>query len=89
MTPSDLLPSPGQIARVRSRRYLVESVAPAADGASDSLVSLSCIDDDAAGDLLQVLWEREVDAEVLLEDGWRRIGERGFDPPGQIGRAHV
>jgi superfamily II DNA/RNA helicase len=57
-------------------------VVPAAGGASDSLVSLSCIDDDAAGDPLQVLWEREVDAEVLLEDGWRRVGERGFDPPG-------
>jgi hypothetical protein len=29
-----------------------------------------------------VLWEKEVDAEVLSEDGWGRIGERGFDAPG-------
>lgn len=79
---TDLLPSPGQIARVRFRRYLVEAVEPASVGAGDTLISLSCIDDDAAGDPLQVLWEREVDAEVLTEDGWRQIGERGFDPPG-------
>jgi SNF2 family DNA or RNA helicase len=28
------------------------------------------------------LWEREVDSYVIQEDGWRRVGDRGFDPPG-------
>ena len=79
---NDALPSAGQIARVRSRRYLVESVIRPETAGHDTLVSLSCIDDDAAGDELKVLWEKEVDAEVLREEGWARIGERGFDAPG-------
>ncbi|MGH7899841.1 MAG: SNF2-related protein, partial [Candidatus Binatia bacterium] len=49
---------------------------------TDNLVSLSCIDDDAQGEVLEVLWEREVDSEILAEEGWARIGERGFDAPG-------
>ena len=79
----DRLPLPGQIARVRSRRYLVESVARPETSGRDTLVSLSCIDDDSAGDALRVLWEKEVDAEVLKEEGWSRIGDRGFDAQGQ------
>src|SRR5690242_16318000 len=78
-------PQPGQIALVRSRRYLVDAVAPPESSGHDTLVSLSCIDDDAAGESLRVLWEREVDAEVLREEGWSRIGERGFDAPGLFG----
>src|SRR5207302_8099975 len=30
----------------------------------------------------RVLGEREVDAEVLRDEGWARIGDRGFDAPG-------
>ena len=46
-------PAPGQIAFVRQRRYLVESVvAPPADGEA-CLVSLSCLDDDAQGEPLR------------------------------------
>jgi hypothetical protein len=81
----DRLPTPGQIARVRSRRYLVEAVERPETRGRDTLVTLSCIDDDAAGDSLRVLWEQEVDAEVMREDGWARIGERGFDAPGLFG----
>lgn len=80
--PVDLPPSPGRLARVRSRRYLIEAVAPPETSGRDTLVSLSCIDDDAPGEQRRVLWEKEVDAEVLLEEGWGRIGERGFDAPG-------
>ncbi len=29
-----------------------------------------------------MLWEKEVDAEVLRDEGWTRIGDRGFDAPG-------
>lgn len=80
--PLDLPPQPGDLAHVRSRRYLIERVDPPAPPASDTLVHLSCVDDDAQGQQLQVLWEREVDAYVIQEDGWKRVGERGFDPPG-------
>ena len=74
-------PAPGQIAFVRQRRYLVESVvAPPADGEA-CLVSLSCLDDDAQGEPLTVLWEHELDARVLSDDGWASVAERGFDDP--------
>ena len=78
----DAPPTVGQIVRVRTRRHLVASVIPAGPYDRDTLVSLSCIDDDAAGASLSVLWEQEVDAEVLRDEGWTRIGDRGFDAPG-------
>jgi hypothetical protein len=58
----------GQIVRVRSRQYLVEEVtAPdPAHPKGDTAVRLACLDDDAQGQELQVFWEREIDAEVIL-----------------------
>jgi superfamily II DNA or RNA helicase len=74
-------PSIGQIVRVRTRQYLVEDVVPPPVPGEDTLVRLSCVDDDARGDAIEVLWEHEVDGEVL--DGARtmRIADRGFDRP--------
>ena len=78
---SEALPEPGQIAFVRQRRYLVESVIePPADGQA-SLVNLSCLDDDAQGEPLTVLWEHELDARVLSDEGWSSVAEKGFDDP--------
>jgi hypothetical protein len=48
----------------------------------DTLVRLSCIEDDALGEVTEVLWEREVDSAVIADAGWQHIGERGFDAPG-------
>ena len=45
------LPEPGQVAFVRQRRYLVENVAHADRAGDASLVALSCLDDDAQGEL--------------------------------------
>ncbi len=53
----------GQIVRVRSRQYLVEDVVPKPSPTEDTLVRLSCLDDDALGEALELLWEREVDAQ--------------------------
>ena len=80
-----MLPDPGQIVRVRSRQYLVEDVSPGAPAvgttpASDSRVRMSCLDDDAQGDELEVLWEREVDAE-LRTASWQAALHKGFDDP--------
>ena len=59
-------PQPGAVVQVRSRRYLVETVEPPTDTTwEQTLVDLSCLDDDAQGERLSVLWEREVDASVL------------------------
>ncbi len=75
------LPKPGQIARVRQRLYLVEEVAPPPNPGDSTLVSLSCVDDDAQGQPLQVLWEREVDPEIITGEAWESVAKRGFDQP--------
>lgn len=73
---------PGAIVQVRSRRYLVESVEPPKDTTwEQTLVDLSCLDDDAQGERLSVLWEREVDASVLKASLWNNVASRGFDAP--------
>jgi hypothetical protein len=71
-----MLPEPGQIVHVRSRQYLVEEVSPG--GSHDSRVRLSCVDDDAQGEELEVLWEREIDAQ-LCTSSWQATLHRGFD----------
>lgn len=73
---------PGALVRCRTRRHLVEAVTPPDTDGTDTLVRLSCIEDDALGLVTEVLWEREVDAEVLADAGWQHIGEHGFDAPG-------
>jgi len=75
MTPESNIPSPGQIVRVRTRTYVVES-------ADDTgVVRLACLDDDAQGDILEVIWGLELDAEILDGEAWKNIGKRGFDNP--------
>ena len=76
-----IVPQPGQIARVRSRQYLVEDVVRPPQPGDQTLVRLSCLDDDAQGQPLGVLWEKEVDAELLGETSWAKVAEKGFDPP--------
>ena len=71
----------GQIVHLRSRHYLVEEVLPPPDPQQDTLVRLSCLSDDALGDPLEVLWEREVDAEVIGHSPWEDVAKRGFDDP--------
>ena len=75
------LPGPGQIAYVRQRRYLVEKVSEPTRPYEASLVEMSCLDDDAQGEPLSVLWEHELDARVLQDDGWSAVAKKGFDDP--------
>lgn len=78
----DIPPVPGEIVRVRSRRYLVEAVDPPEPGTGDqTLVRLSCLEDDAEGEPLEVLWEKEIDARRLNEADWSRLAQGQFDPP--------
>jgi hypothetical protein len=74
-------PEADQVVRVRSRQYLVESVVPPPAPGDQTLVRLACLDDDAQGQPLEALWEKEVDAEILDESAWAKVGQRGFDPP--------
>ncbi len=71
----------GQIVKVRSRQYLVEEVAPKLSEETDTLVRLSCLEDDALGESLEVLWEREVDAIAIGNNSWDSVAKRGFDNP--------
>jgi SNF2 family DNA or RNA helicase len=77
----EAVPEPGQIVAVRQRLYLVEqAVAPVSPGDS-ALIRLSCVDDDAQGQPLEVLWDRELDARIVTGEDWDAIASRGFDPP--------
>jgi superfamily II DNA or RNA helicase len=74
-------PEVGQIVRVRQRSYLVEQALAPVNPPDSSRVALSCVDDDAQGQHLEVLWERELDAAILTAEAWDSIASRGFDPP--------
>ena len=76
-----MIPEPGQIVRVRARQYLVEEITAPPQPAEQTRVRLSCLDDDAQGAPLEVLWESEVDAEVLGARSWDGVAKRGFDAP--------
>ena len=72
---------PGALVRVRQRRWVVENVRPPVGPHDSALVDLACIDDDAQGQPLSVLWHVEPDARVLEEDAWASVGTQGFDKP--------
>jgi len=71
--------TPGQIARVRQRTYLVDEVIKPKRAADSTLVRLSCVDDDNQGAPLEILWEKELDPQVLTSEAWESIAVQGFD----------
>lgn len=74
-------PSIGQIIRVRQRKYLVDEVRETDGGESVTWLRLSCVDDDAQGQRLEVIWDHEVDGELLTVESWSAVAARGFDEP--------
>jgi superfamily II DNA or RNA helicase len=80
MSTNTVVPEIGQIVAVRQRLYLVDCVIPPPNPSDSPLVQLSCVDDDAQGQLLDVLWDRELDAEIRTGEAWETIAKRGFDP---------
>lgn len=79
------LPEPGQIVRVRQRLYLVERVASPVGVGDSTLVQLPVSNDDAQGQPLEVLWELELDGQVLSSEAWDSTAQKGFDPPDRFG----
>jgi len=73
-------PQQGNFVRVRSRLYLVDHVPPGASD-DDVVVQLSCLDEDAQGARLSVLWQSEVDAQVVDAATFREVAGRGLDEP--------
>ena len=74
-------PKAGQIVRVRARHWLVEDSAPSQTG---SWLRLACVEDDAQGEIVEVIWEAELDGLVIDAEAWAKIGEKGFDDPRQF-----
>ena len=67
-------PQVGDFVRLRTRRWLVEGERLGNQGLRS--LRLACVDDDAQGELADILWDAELDAEVLRDDGWAVRGER-------------
>ena len=81
MAEPSFIPRVGEIVRVRQRAYLVEEVDAPSQTGRPTFCKLSCVDDDAQGQPLEVLWEYELDGSVVGVEQLERLGERGFDPP--------
>jgi len=84
-------PEQGQLVEVRKRRYIVNeitksslptSIIPEGNGYSQTLVSLTSIEDDALGEDLQVIWELEPGARVYAKVTLPEFTE--FDPPQRL-----
>ena len=87
---SAVLPEQGQLVSVRSRKWIVNDVAPSTlpteglhgVGNGQTLLTLSSIEDDGLGEELQVVWELEpgcrVIEKVALPD------PTGFDPSDEL-----
>ena len=78
MQESAAVPTAGDFVQVRTRRWLVESVT-----GGDAIVRarLACIDDDAQGETLEVLWRDELDASVIADGHVSTFESPGTDDP--------
>lgn len=76
-------PQKGNIVFLRRRHYLVHEVVPGDRTDDATLVRLHCIDDDAPGAALDVLWELEIGPKIVAEDR-PTVGE-GLDEPRVFG----
>jgi hypothetical protein len=77
-------PAVGELEQVRSRRWLVDEVLEPKFPGQTCVVGLSCADDDAQGQSLDVLWDYELDRLILKEEGWTDLAAKGFDQPNQF-----
>jgi SNF2 family DNA or RNA helicase len=68
----------GGTAIVRSRRFLIEEVEESPHG---PVAKLSCLEDDAQGEELEVFWDAEIDARVQRVEQWDSLSAKGFDDP--------
>ena len=68
------VPKVGELVQVRSRRWLVDEVIEPKSPGQTCVVRLSCADDDAQGQSLEVFWDYELDRLILEEEGWANLG---------------
>ena len=70
-------PAAGDFVEVRARHWLVESSDDSLEGLA--VLSLSCIDDDAQGEQLSIIWDAEIAARLVDDDPWSQIARNGTD----------
>ena len=80
----DRQPKVGELVQLRSRRWLVDEVIEPKKSGQTHIVRLSCADDDAQGQSLEVLWDYELDRFILEEEGWGDLAGKGFDQSRQF-----
>jgi hypothetical protein len=73
------IPQCGDFVRVRTRRWLVEGEGSGGEGLTT--IRLACVDDDAQGETVEVLWDAELDGSVLGDEGWAAVAKFGTDDP--------
>lgn len=80
------VPTVGAVVRARARTYVVEAVERADPLFNQAhLVRMACLNDDAQGQPLEVVWELELDTEILDDRLRRNLGRGGFDPSDRFG----
>lgn len=80
----DSPPQVGELAQVRSRRWIVEEVVGSDDSRESARVRLACVDDDNQGASLEVFWKYEPDRRIIENAGWENLASKGLDPPEQF-----
>ena len=63
----------------RTRRWLVEDERGVGTGLT--ALRLACIDDDAQGETVELLWDAELDGSILRGEGWAAVAKNGTDDP--------
>jgi hypothetical protein len=71
------LPKAGEFVDLRGRLWLVEE--QLRDSSSFPSLRLSCVDDDAQGEIASVLWDTEIAARSRDDELWDLIGDGGTD----------
>jgi len=71
------LPKAGEFVDLRGRLWLVEERSRESDSLSS--LRLSCIDDDAQGEVASVIWDAEIAARSRDGELWEMIGDHGTD----------
>ena len=82
--PEDL-PQPGQVMQARHRQWMVEAVHQGSGDHDSARISLVCLDDDAPGEALDILWDLEVGARVIDPAAVGLESKGRLDPPGHFG----
>jgi superfamily II DNA or RNA helicase len=84
LTSHEGVPQPGAVLAARGRQWLVESV-ELGEHRESPLLRLACLDDDAPGRALELLWDLELGARVIEPESGGLGQPEQLDPPAHFG----